>query len=213
MKELGGIRISPTFPNVQARSASPKRRPETDQPMHAAPKNLLLTGIPGIGKTTMMINLFGSLKDLNPVGFYTEEIREEGVRKGFELVSLDGRRSLLSHERMKSPYRIGKYRVDLKGFEHFLSSIPALESPSPLVLIDEIGKMECLSNRFKKFLIQVFDSPKRVIATVALRGEGFISEIKKRADVRLIEITEQNRNALLSDFLKEIDPSRLQPKN
>jgi len=169
--------------------------------MDSTKKNILLTGVPGIGKTTLMISLFESLRDFNPVGFYTEEIREGGVRKGFELVCLDGRRGRLSHVRIKSPYRVGKYGVDLKGFENFLSSIPILESPSPLILIDEIGKMECLSDRFKRLLLNALDSEKVVIATIALRGEGFISEIKRRADVRLFEITEQNRNSLLSEIL------------
>lgn len=160
--------------------------------MGSTSKNILIAGLPGIGETTLMINLFESLRDFNPVGFYTEEIREKGARKGFELVSLDGRRGLLSHVSIRSPYRIGKYKVDIKGFENFLSSIPILESPSPFILIDEIGKMECLSDRFKKLLIQVIDSEKMVIATIPLRGEGFIAEIKKRPDVRLFEITEQN---------------------
>jgi nucleoside-triphosphatase len=61
--------------------------------------------------------------------------------------------------------------------------------------------MECFSDLFKKLLIQVFDSEKIVIATIALRGEGFIAEIKKRDDVRPFEITEQNRNSLLSEIL------------
>jgi nucleoside-triphosphatase len=172
--------------------------------MDATKKNILLTGLPGIGKTTLMMNLLGSLRKLNPVGFYTEEIREGGVRKGFELVSLDGRRRLLSHVSIRSPYRVGKYRVDIKGFEDFLNSLPILESLSPLILIDEIGKMECLSGAFKKLLVTTLDSRKVVIATIALRGEGFISEIKKRTDVLLLEITEQNRDSHLSDILAEV---------
>jgi Cdc6-like AAA superfamily ATPase len=53
-------------------------------------KNLLITGLPGVGKTTLIRKLSEELKDLHPAGFYTQEIREEGVRKGFELISLDG---------------------------------------------------------------------------------------------------------------------------
>jgi nucleoside-triphosphatase len=181
---------------------------ETKQEMR---KNLLLTGIPGIGKTTLMMRLFESLRELNPVGFYTEEIREAGERKGFELVSLDGRKGLLAHVSIRSPYRVGRYGVDLRGFEDFLVSIPFLDSPSPLILIDEIGKMECLSGRFRSLLIQLLDSGKEVIATIALRGEGFIAEIKRRRDVRLFEITGQNRDSLLSEILREVTPSTLPP--
>jgi len=80
-------------------------------------KNLLITGLPGVGKTTLIKKLSEALKGFHPIGFYTEEIREEGVRGGFELIDLDGRRGLLSHRDIRSPYKVGQYRVDIKGFE------------------------------------------------------------------------------------------------
>jgi len=86
-------------------------------------KNILITGLPGVGKTTLIKKLSEELKHLHPAGFYTEEIREEGQRKGFELISLDGKRGLLSHKDIKSPYRVGQYKVDIEGFENFLDSL------------------------------------------------------------------------------------------
>ncbi|MDP3015544.1 MAG: nucleoside-triphosphatase, partial [Deltaproteobacteria bacterium] len=85
-------------------------------------KKILITGLPGIGKTTLIKRLSEALSSFSPIGFYTTEIREEGVRKGFELISPDGKRKLLSHREFKSPYRVGSYRVDVKGFEEFLTS-------------------------------------------------------------------------------------------
>ena len=167
-------------------------------------KNTLITGLPGIGKTTLIKKIFEALKNLHPAGFYTEEIREEGIRKGFELIRLDGKRGLLSHTDIKSPYRVGKYRVDIKGFEDFLDSIQFLNPNTHLIIIDEIGKMECLSDQFKELLKELLDSEKRVIATIALKGSGLIEEIKKRQDIKLFEITKSNRDALLSDILKEV---------
>ena len=157
-----------------------------------------------MGKTTLIKNIVAALKGLRPVGFYTAEIREGGIRKGFELISLDGRKGLLSHIDIQSPHRVGKYKVDVKGFEAFLGSIPLLNPSTRLIVIDEIGKMESYSHQFKNLLKEILDSEKWVIATIAFKGSGIIEEIKKRKDVKLFEITQRNRNSLLPDILGEI---------
>jgi nucleoside-triphosphatase len=169
-------------------------------------KNLLITGLPGVGKTTLIKRLSETLKSFRPVGFYTEERREEGERKGFELVSLEGKRGLLSHKEIKSPYRVGQYKVDIKGFEDFLDSITFFDPATRLIIIDEIGKMECLSLRFQKILKEILNSEKWVIATIALKGSGLIAEVKERKGVQLFEITKKNRDSLLreiSDFVNQ----------
>jgi len=158
-----------------------------------------------VGKTTLIKNIVEALKDLRPVGFYTAEIRGGGIRKGFELISLDGRKGLLSHTDIQSPHRVGKYKVDVKGFEAFLGSIPLLNPSTRLVIIDEIGKMECFSERFKECLIECLNSEKRVIATIALKGSGFMEEVKRRHDIKVFEITQRNRNSLLPDILSEVE--------
>ena len=167
-------------------------------------RNILITGLPGVGKTTLIKNITEALKDLRPVGFYTAEIREEGRRKGFELISLDGKRGLLSHTDIQSPHLVGKYKVDVKGFEDFLDVLSFSKPSARLMVIDEIGKMECLSDQFKNLLKKILDSDKCLIATIALKGRGIIEEIKKRKDVKLFEITQSNRNSMLSDVLGEI---------
>jgi nucleoside-triphosphatase len=167
-------------------------------------KNILITGLPGVGKTTLIRKILETLKNLHPAGFYTEEIREEGIRKGFEMISLDGRRGLLAHTGIRSLCRVGKYKVDVKGFENFLDSISFFNPNTHLIMIDEIGKMECLSGSFKTLLKELLDSEKRVIATIAIKGSGLIEEIKKRHDIKLFELTKSNRDTFLSDILKEV---------
>jgi len=177
--------------------------------MASRKKNILITGLPGIGKTTLIQELAEELKDSHPVGFYTSEIRERGTRKGFELVSLDGRRGVLSHVDMKSRQRVGRYGVDVRGFEVFLATLSFLDPSTGLIIIDEIGKMECFSDKFRKLLKELLDSEKGVIATIAITGGEFISEIKARDDVRLFEITQRNRDSLLGEILQTLKPAFL----
>lgn len=159
--------------------------------------HLLLTGLPGTGKTTLIKKIAFGIP--GAVGFYTEEIREKGVRKGFRLVSLSGEEKVLSHVNLKSPHRVGKYRVDVAGFEEFLEGIDFQAAHA--IVIDEIGKMECLSRRFQGLINEVLSSAgKTVIATVALRGTPFIEGLKKAPGAELIEVTVQNRDALASEI-------------
>ena len=168
-------------------------------------KNLLITGLPGVGKTTLIRRLYEALKEFHPIGFYTAEIREEGVRKGFELVTLEGKRRVLSHVDIKSRYRVGRYKVDVSGFEDFLDGISFFDPSSNMMMVDEIGKMECLSDKFEKILKKILDSEKWVIATIALKGSGLIAGVKQRQDIKLFEITLSNRDVLFSEILKEIN--------
>ena len=179
--------------------------------MSITKKNLLITGLPGVGKTTLIKKVCEALKDFQPVGFYTEEIREEEGREGFKLVSLEGKKCLLSHKRIESPYKVGQYRVDIKSFEKFLESISLSNPLTRLIIIDEIGKMECLSDRFKNLLREVLDSGKWMIATIALKGSGMIAEVKQRQDAKLFEITKRNRDSFLSEILREINSKNTHP--
>jgi len=169
-------------------------------------KNILITGPPGIGKTTLIRKLAEALPSFAPCGFFTEEIRERGIRKGFELKSFDGRTRVLGHVDLQGSSRVGRYGVDLPAFEDFLEALPFAGAAGRLVIIDEIGRMECLSSRFCDVTRSLLDSTTPVLATVALRGTGFVEEVKRRPDIILIEITRGNRARLAQELADRIRP-------
>jgi nucleoside-triphosphatase len=154
----------------------------------AFPKNVLLTGPPGCGKTTVMRRVVRAFGGLRLAGFYTQEMRERGQRVGFEIVGLGGQRGLLAHVDWPSGVRVGRCGVEPARLEPMLEA--ELEAPTDNVdvfAIDEIGKMECLSPRFIETVRRVLDGPAPVLATIALKG-GFIAEVKARPEVRLVRV-------------------------
>lgn len=164
-------------------------------------KNILITGAPGIGKTTLIKKISHGLQHLHPAGFFTEEIRVGGVRKGFSLVSLDGRRATLSHTDIASRYKVGRYGVDVAAFDDFLDHISFFAPDAGAIIIDEIGKMECISDKFNRLLKRILEQERPVIAAVSGKGKGVIEEIKKRTDIELYVMTENNRNSLLPEIV------------
>jgi nucleoside-triphosphatase len=165
-------------------------------------QHVLMTGLPGVGKTTLIQSLVKRLAAYQPAGFYTEEIRgPQGTREGFRLISLSGLQLILSHVNYGGPHRVGRYRVDLAGFERLLGQLNLPHTPSQLIVIDEIGKMECLSQRFKHEITMLLDSPRVLIASIAIKGDEFIRRVKDRPDCRLVTVTKQNRDRLVDDLL------------
>lgn len=158
--------------------------------------NVLLTGKPGVGKTTVIEALVRHFAH-QVGGFMTGEIRERGTRKGFSVAAIEGESAIMAHVECRSPIRVGKYGVDVPAFERI--ALPAVHGAlrgKRIVVIDEIGKMELASRKFCEAVREALDSDRIVIATVMQRPHPFADEIKARPDVELIEITMQSREGL-----------------
>jgi len=166
---------------------------------------ILLTGLPRCGKTTAVMQIIANLNCEKTAGFYTQEIREGGVRKGFSWRLLDGTSGTLAHIDIKAPFRVGKYGVNVAAFEK--SVVPILDTEkkdTQLFIIDEIGKMECFSKKFVTAVRRLFKSDKSLLATVALKGSGLISEVKNYPDTKLFNLTRQNRDKTIAEILQAL---------
>jgi hypothetical protein len=74
-------------------------------------------------------------------------------------------------------------------------------------IIDEIGKMECSSEVFIEAVMHILASPVPVLATVATKGSGFISEVKARHDVDLLMVSRDNRDKIPEEIVRRLVPA------
>jgi nucleoside-triphosphatase len=128
-------------------------------------------------------------------GFLTEEIRKGRARVGFRIETFSGERGVLAHVELAGPPRVGKYGVDLEAFERL--ALPALEPPPDgVTIVDELGKMELASARFRDAVTGLFDSDAPLVATVHAFRHPFTDELKRRPGVELVRLTRANRDDL-----------------
>ncbi|KAJ7944052.1 Cancer-related nucleoside-triphosphatase [Quillaja saponaria] len=149
--------------------------------MAAPGKCFLVTGPPGVGKSTLIMRVLESLKASNPnlkaQGFYTREIRHGNERVGFEVVTLDGRIGPLASSTISSPESlrwptVGRYKVDVASFE--LLALPELQirEDTDLSVIDEVGKMELFSSSFFPAVLKVLESNIPTLASIPIPKFG-----------------------------------------
>jgi nucleoside-triphosphatase len=162
--------------------------------------NLLVTGKPGVGKTTLVERVLAELRgSLRVAGFTTAEVRDfSGERSGFTVRTLAGMHGELARVGLPSHVRVGRYGVQVEVFEHL--ALPELARRDvDLLVIDEIGKMECASTRFCHALEEALDAEISVLATLGIGHLPFVQAIRERADVELLRLTERNRDALVAE--------------
>jgi nucleoside-triphosphatase len=157
---------------------------------------IFVTGPPGCGKTTVIRRVAEILGE-KAAGFYTEEIRDARRRRvGFRVVTLDGRRGELADKWSGRGPRVGSYRVNVGSFEHV--ALPSLDvEEGRILIVDEIGKMECCSEAFVRRVRELLQTGPPVLATIPLRGGGdFLEEVRRKGDVKTFTVTLENRETL-----------------
>jgi len=137
-------------------------------------------------------------------GFITEELRESGKRVGFQGVTLDGRSFPLAHARNKGPLRVGPYGVDLSGLESIGLDALTPSEPGTLVVLDEIGKMECLSEAFKARVAGLLETGTPLLATVAAVGVGFVKRVRNDARAKHFSLSRGETEGMAGELTREI---------
>lgn len=160
------------------------------------PQKIFLTGTPGVGKTTV-IKRFLTLWGTKASGFITEEIREGNIRKGFVIRTLDGIVApLASVDNTEAEHKVGKYGIYVENIADVAAGSLLKSGFDELVIVDEVGKMECLSREFRQAIRKIVEGPYKVLGTIAKKGNSFIEKLKKHPGLMIIEVTRENRDEL-----------------
>lgn len=172
-------------------------------------KMILLTGAPGVGKTTIVSRLCAncSAKGMNVHGVTTREIRENGERVGFKITDVaTGAEGWLARKEYSEGPRVGSYRVVTSDLERIgVAALDrAIEARARMVVVDEIGPMEMTSLSFRNAVSRVFDAEKPTVATVKL-GSHYPEVEKILGQSRQIEIRKDNREDIYRELIEQVD--------
>lgn len=168
---------------------------------------LLLTGPPASGKTTMVAEVLSKLDPKQYHGFFTREVRTDGDRIGFDLVTTSGVIAPFARLRPHSDQFSGaeKYIVDMDRFENLcLQMIREHLGEDRLLVMDEIGPMQLESDGFCKLCREALQTNQLLFATVVERPHPFADWIKQIDGVTLFTITPNNRQVITRSLLAAI---------
>lgn len=138
-------------------------------------------------------------------GFYTAEVRAGNERIGFSITAMDGTTGRLAQVGLESPYRLGRYGIDMESFERVaLGALEGALERGDLVVIDEIGYMELMSRRFRDLVLRALDSASPVLGTIMRSRFAFADLVTSRPDVEVIPVRVENRDKLFDEVLKRV---------
>jgi nucleoside-triphosphatase len=168
-------------------------------------KNLLISAVSGVGKTRLIREITLAKKE-RLGGFYTEPLMVGRIQRGFIMRTFDGQERMLAQKGLKSNQLIGKFGVDLNALENV--GVPALKlglMTKELIVIDEIGLLESMSERFKATVVEVLNSPTPVLATIRAGKHAFCDQVRKQSDTTVVVLTRSNFASVKQQVRKWLD--------
>ncbi|WP_330632863.1 nucleoside-triphosphatase [Halocatena halophila] len=173
------------------------------------PKNIVLTGPPQVGKTTVLQRVGDRLAEIGHEvgGVYCPECQVNGERIGIDLVdAMSGDFRTLAHINREAGPKIGDYRVDVAAVEEMYEA--AFErglADADCIILDEIAPMQLECASFPGAVRSVLNDSIPVLASIAAAPtDGVIGEIKRRDDCEMIRMTEAERDRLPIDLAADL---------
>ena len=166
-----------------------------------------ITGLPGAGKTHALLKVIEMLEaEGHEVGgMVTEPIVEGGKRTGFSIIDWQSKeKGVFAHVDISSKFTVGKFGVDLSVLETVgVKALFKAVEDSDVIVIDEVGRMEVESQAFIDTVKLALEVEKPLILTLHKKSRNpLLQDIRRRDDVRILEVTPINRNLLPYKIMK-----------
>jgi len=156
--------------------------------------NIILTGEKHIGKSTLLRRILGNYPG-SISGFRTFfDNRSDINSRALYMTDLYGNNST-----KVVSWCDGKRTPDFSAFDKAGTSL--LSQNSSLTVMDELGLFETEAHGFRDAVNAAFDRKEHVIAVIRLDARGWMGELKKRPDVKVFTISEENRDSLPDHIL------------
>ena len=160
--------------------------------------HVFLTGPVQIGKSTLIAAALDALQPERLGGFRTVSAKPEA----------DGSRPVYLHPAAAQDLLCGaQNRVGIRRPELGIASFPdAFETAGcDLVLMDEIGRMERHADTYSARIRTLLDGCVPILGVVQKKADTpLAAAIRSHPNVRLIEVSEENRDVLLPEILSAL---------
>jgi len=176
-----------------------------------------ITGMPSVGKTQTLVKIIEKLEGTGYTveGMVTEQVIKDKKRVGFSVLDWQTKeKDVFAHMDFDLKDKVGKYGVDTSVLDRI--GVAAIEKAVAddevnIIIIDEIGKMEMLSEKFCEAVIDALDSDKPIMVTLHKKSRSpLLQDVRRRDDIRILEVTHVNRN-LLPYKIEKIMAEKLEP--
>ncbi len=168
--------------------------------------SIILTGPPGVGKTTIVMDVAQKLRErgIKVGGVVSREVRTNNVRTGFEFIDLDTNdRGVLASVTENGP-RVGKYFVNLIGCRFAAERLKNALINSDVIVCDEIGPMEVNSKDFIDAASNLLRTDGKVIVVIHQKLEHPLIIKFREKSSSLISVNLGNREKVAKILLDEL---------
>jgi nucleoside-triphosphatase len=166
-----------------------------------------ITGLPSAGKTNTLIQVIKMLEEEGHTvgGMITEPILDDKKRNGLYVMDwMTKKRGVLAATDIHSKFMVGKMGVDLDVLQEIgVQALVNACEKADIIVIDEVGKIEVESDKFRDAVKEALKTEKPMLLTLHKKSRNpLLQDIRRRDDVRILEVTPINRNLLPYKIMK-----------